>query len=89
MNDTPNTAGPAYGTGDATYQAAGGEAGIRALVDSFYDIMESDPAYREIHAWHPADGQLSRDKLARFLCAWTGGPRLYREKYGPISIPSP
>lgn len=77
-----------YGDGDATFQAAGGEAGIRRLIDAFYDIMETSPAYREIWAWHPQDREVSRDKLTRFLCAWTGGPRLFREKYGPISIPN-
>ena len=77
-----------YGEGDATFQAAGGEAGIRRWVDAFYDIMETSPTYSEIWAWHPQDHETSRDKLTRFLCAWTGGPRLYREKYGPISIPS-
>ncbi|MGI9293670.1 MAG: group II truncated hemoglobin [Pseudomonadales bacterium] len=77
-----------YGVGDATFLAAGGEAGIRDLVDSFYDIMSSDPEYRTIWSWHPDDNNLSRDKLARFLCGWMGGPRRYNEKYGPISIPS-
>ena len=33
MTDTP-----AYGTEDATFQAAGGESGIRRLVDAFYDV---------------------------------------------------
>ena len=37
---------------------------------------------------HPADLTQSRDKLARFLCGWLGGPKLYHEKYGPIRIPS-
>jgi len=27
------------------------------------------------------------DKLGLFLCGWTGGPRRYGEKYGPIAIP--
>lgn len=78
---------PAYGEGDATYQAAGSEAGIRQLVDSFYEHMGQNPAFATIWAWHPDDKDITRDKLARFLCAWTGGPRLYNEKYGPISIP--
>ena len=30
---------------------------------------------------------ISRDKLARFLCGWLGGPKLYNEKYGSIGIP--
>ncbi len=76
-----------YGEGDATFQAAGGEEGIFALVNTFYDLMRDTPEYREIWDMHPGDKDVSRDKLARFLCAWTGGPRLYREKYGPISIP--
>jgi hemoglobin len=36
---------------------------------------------------HPADKLVSRDKLARFLCGWLGGPKLYQEKYGSIGIP--
>lgn len=76
-----------YGEGDATFRAAGGEAGIFRLVNTFFDLMRDRPAYREIYDMHPEDKAVSRDKLARFLCAWTGGPRLYREKYGPISIP--
>jgi len=76
-----------YGEGDATFRAAGGEAGIFRLVNTFFDLMRDRPEYREIWDMHPDDKAVSRDKLARFLCAWTGGPRLYREKYGPISIP--
>ncbi len=78
---------PEYGTGDATYRAAGEEAGIRRLVDCFYDIMGNNPEFERIWSWHPSDKAVSRDKLARFLCAWTGSPRLYNEKYGAISIP--
>jgi hemoglobin len=77
-----------YGVGDGTYQAAGAEQGIRALVDAFYDIMAANPAYADIWQMHPSTHEMSRDKLARFLCAWTGGPKLFGEKYGPISIPN-
>lgn len=76
-----------FGIGDSTYQAAGGEQGIRDLVDSFYEIMASNPDYQTIWSMHPEDKSQTRDKLARFLCGWMGGPRLYQEKYGPISIP--
>ena len=76
----------AFGTLDATYQAAGGEAGIRRLVDSFYAIMGQNPAYARIYHWHRNVPE-AHDKLARFLCGWMGGPRRYREKYGPINIP--
>lgn len=78
---------PTYGIGDASFQAAGGEAGIRRLVDAFYDLMGSDPRFATIYAMHPDDKEISRDKLARFLCGWLGGPKRYHEKYGSISIP--
>ena len=81
------TAHRAYGEGDATFQAMGGEAGVRALVDEFYTTMENTTEYQRIWDMHPPDRDTSRDKLSRFLCAWMGGPRLYREKYGSISIP--
>ncbi len=77
-----------YGTGDASYRAAGGREGIRQLVDRFYDYMEALPQARRILHMHPDDLSESRDKLARFLCGWLGGPKLYNEKYGPIRIPA-
>ena len=77
---------PPYGYKDTTYRALGEESGIRRLVNQFYDIMSSKPAYERIFGWHP-DAAISRDKLACFLCGWTGGPRRYHEKYGSISIP--
>ena len=84
MNPQSSTA---YGTGDASYQAAGGEAGLRRLVDNFFDRMGSDERFATIYALHPDDKTVSRDKLARFLCGWLGGPKLYNEKYGAIGIP--
>ena len=76
-----------YGTGDASFQAAGEEAGIRRLVDAFFDRMSTDERFATIHAMHPVETEVSRDKLARFLCGWLGGPKLYNEKYGAIGIP--
>ena len=76
-----------YGNGDATYQAAGRQIGIRKLVDCFFDIMASDSKYATIYHWHPEDKEMSRDKLALFLCGWMGGPKPFIEKYGTIRIP--
>jgi len=76
-----------YGTGDASFQAAGGEAGIRQLVDEFFDRMGADERFATIYAMHPENKDVSRDKLARFLCGWLGGPKRYNEKYGAIGIP--
>ncbi len=80
-------AGYPYGRGDASFQAAGGEAGIFALVDNFFDRMGRDARFNTIWELHPKDNTVSRDKLARFLCGWLGGPRLYNDKYGAIGIP--
>jgi hemoglobin len=76
-----------YGTDDASFLAAGGVTGIRTLVDVFFDRMSGDLRFTVIHQLHPIDLDTSRDKLARFLCGWLGGPKLYNEKYGSISIP--
>jgi hemoglobin len=76
-----------YGEGDATHQALGGVEGIRRLVEAFYEEMDRLPEARRIRAMHPPDLSLSIDKLARFLSGWTGGPKLYSERYGPIRIP--
>ena len=76
-----------YGELDGSFLAAGGEAGIFSLVEDFYRQMETLPQAKLIRSMHPQDLTESIDKLARFLCAWLGGPKLYREKYGAISIP--
>jgi hemoglobin len=78
---------PQYGVGDASFQAAGGKAGVFKLVDDFFERMEKDERFSTIWNMHPDDKEISRDKLARFLCGWLGGPKLYNEKYGAIGLP--
>ena len=77
----------AYGEDDTSFQAAGGEAGIRRLVDRFYDYMDSEPLAQTIRAMHPRDLTVSRDKLTLFLCGWLGGPKLFPQKYPTTPIP--
>lgn len=64
------------------FDALGGEAGIRALVDAFYDRMDTEPAYAGLRTLHPADLGGSRDKLHWFLCGWSGGPQHYVGRFG-------
>jgi hemoglobin len=68
------------------YDLLGGEQGgavaIRELVETFYDIMDTDKKAAPIRAMHPADLTASREKLFMFLTGWTGGPQLYIERYG-------
>ena len=69
------------------YQAAGELAGITRLVDQFYTYMDTLPEAETIRNMHPPDLTESRRKLTYFLCGWLGGPRLFQQHYGPISIP--
>lgn len=72
---------------DNSFQSAGGYEGIKQLVDIFYDFMGSLKEAHDIHEMHTDEQAIRRDKLARFLCGWLGGPRLFSETYGPINIP--
>jgi len=70
------------------YQAAGGLEGITKLVDEFYVNMDTLSEAKVIRNMHPEDLTESRRKLTYFLSGWLGGPRLFQQHYGPISIPS-
>ncbi len=71
-----------FGPDNTPYEAIGGDAEVRALVDSFYDQMDRDPQFKVIRELHPDDLSDSRDKLDEFLCGWLGGPQRYIEKRG-------
>jgi len=68
------------------FQLLGGDAGgienVRMLVDTFYDIMDTDPKVTALRAMHEPDLTEAREKLFMFLTGWTGGPQLYIERYG-------
>lgn len=64
------------------YARLGGSETLRALVDRFYDLMDSDPDFYAIRKLHPEDLTESRNKLAWFLNGWTGGPPDYIDRFG-------
>ena len=64
------------------YTMLGGEAGVRRLVDRFYDYMEGEQQAREVRAMHARSLKGSREKLFLFLSGWLGGPDLYVQKFG-------
>lgn len=71
------------GSSQATlFDVLGGVEAIRALVERFYDVMDSDPKAAQLRAIHPADLTSAREKLFMFLTGWSGGPQLYIERYG-------
>ena len=60
----------------------GGEPGVRALVERFYDLMELEPGYTVLRGVHGPDLASARDKLFWFLCGWLGGPQHFVERFG-------
>ncbi|PCK06936.1 MAG: globin [Alteromonadaceae bacterium] len=76
-----------YGVGDNSYKMAGELPGIAALVDEFYSNMSAFSESKKIRSMHPKDLSVSRQKLSYFLSAWLGGPKLYSQHFGSISIP--
>lgn len=57
------------------YDALGGARVFRAIVDRFYDLLDSEPAYASLRAMHAPDLSPMREALAGFLSGWAGGPR--------------
>jgi hemoglobin len=64
------------------YELIGGEVGLRALVEHFYDHMDSAPEAAQIRSLHPKSLKQAREKLFMFLSGWSGGPALYVQTYG-------
>jgi len=80
MSGSPNPV-PAAPT-PSPYDLLGGEAGVRRLVDRFYDLMDTSPEATTIRKLHAASLKSSREKLFLFLTGWTGGPPLYIQRFG-------
>ena len=78
-DNTDDDAGTQAGT---AFEAVGGEARVRQLVDRFYDLMDLEPAYKGIRRLHGPSLDNARDKLFWFLCGWLGGPQHYVERFG-------
>jgi len=62
------------------YEAMGGEAGFRALVDRFYAGVAGDPILRPIYP--EADLSGASERLRLFLMQYWGGPSTYSEQRG-------
>lgn len=78
---------PIYGEGDSTYQSLGQLEGITKLVDRFYQLMDERPEAKDLRDMHPKDLSKSAEKLTYFLSGWSGGPRLFAQHFGEISLP--
>lgn len=69
-----------WGDEATPFDALGGEAPIRSIVDRFYDIIDADAP--TLRAMLPVDDSASRRKLFLYLVEWTGGPDRYTAERG-------
>jgi hemoglobin len=69
-------------TPSTPYEQLGGDAGVRKLVDRFYDLIDTAPEAATIRALHARSLKAAREKLYLYLTTWTGGPPVYTERYG-------
>ena len=74
MTAAPNSPTP--------YEQLGGDAGVRKLVDRFYDLIDTVPEAASIRVLHARSLKAAREKLYLYLTTWTGGPPVYTDRYG-------
>ena len=70
------------------YQRLGGEAGVRLLVNTFYDLVESRPEGQPLRVMHNAGSGLAhvRETQFMFLSGFLGGPQLYAEQFRHANV---
>ncbi|WNG23156.1 group II truncated hemoglobin [Cystobacter fuscus] len=70
---------------DMPFHRLGGETGVRALAEAFYDAMDAnEPELARLHELD-ANGKVgpgTRERFGLFLIGWLGGPQHYMEKHG-------
>lgn len=64
------------------YERIGGDEGLKQLVTSFYDYMETLPEAKTIRNLHSKDMRSAREKLFMFVSGWMGGPDRYIAAFG-------
>lgn len=61
------------------YEAVGGATWFEAMIDRFYDGIETDVLLRPMY---PDDLTESREHMVKFLSQYWGGPTTYSEERG-------
>ena len=69
---------------DSLFTRLGGEAGVRAQVETLYDIIEQDAAARPLHELHLQGAGVANSRAEQFnyLCGFFGGPQHYVMRHG-------
>jgi hemoglobin len=73
---------------EALYTLVGGESGVKALVETFYDIVENEPEGVALNVLHLRGHGIAHSRIEQFnfLCGFFGGPKLYAEKHGHSNV---
>jgi hemoglobin len=66
----------------SAFDQLGGEAGVRQLVERFYDLMDMEPDLAALRTAHGPSLDQARERLFLFLCGYLGGPDLYVQQFG-------
>ena len=64
------------------YELMGGQDTVDALVERFYDLMDSLPEAAVVRAMHGPDLAAIRLVLKKYLGEWLGGPKRYTSERG-------
>ena|SRR5437868_4147764 len=64
------------------YTLLGGEEVLKKLVHRFYEVMDTNEAFKALRAIHSESLLDAEEKLFLFLSGWLGGPNLFMEKHG-------
>lgn len=72
----------------SVYEEIGGEAALRAVVERFYDLIETDPRGAVILGQHLRGHGIAhvREEQFAFMAGFLGGPRLYAERHGHMNL---
>lgn len=70
------------------YRLIGGEDGVRHLVETFYDLIETHPEGQAVNLLHLRGHGVAHSRVEQFnfLSGFLGGPNLYAEKYGHSNV---
>lgn len=70
------------------YDLAGAAEGVRRLVETFYDIVETAPEGAPLHILHMRGHGVAHSRIEQFdfLSGFFGGPRLYLERHGHANV---
>ena len=66
----------------------GGEIRLRALVETFYDLIETLPEGSKLHRLHARGHGIGHARVEQFnfLAGFMGGRRYYMEKHGHMDV---